>query len=91
MKSIFFDKWIFLLTRVKFLEACVRSRLLYSVQAWKLDSKEMQKTESIWCGFLTRMVKGGFSRSNAPKDKKDKSIPNDEVDWLVLQTQKRND
>ena len=81
MKSIFLDKRIFLSTRVKLLEACVRSRLLYSVQAWKLDSKEMQKIESVWCGFLRRMVKGGFSRRNAPKNKKDTSIPKEEVDW----------
>ena len=31
MKSVFLDKRIFLSTRGKFLEACVRSRLLYSV------------------------------------------------------------
>ena len=34
MKSVFLDKRIFLSTRVKFLESCVRSCLLYSVQAW---------------------------------------------------------
>ena len=33
MKSVFLDKMIFLSNRVKFLEACVRSRLLYFVQA----------------------------------------------------------
>ena len=32
------------------------------------------------CGLLRRMVKGGFSRKNAPKNKKDKSIPVEEVD-----------
>ena len=42
MKSFFLDKRIFLSTRVKFLEACVRSRLLYSVQVWLLlGAKEM--------------------------------------------------
>ena len=81
MKSVFLDKRIFLSTRVKFLEACVRSRLLYSVQAWQLGAKDMQKLESVWCGFLRRMVKGGFSRRNAPKNKKDKSIPEEEIDW----------
>ena len=81
MKSVFLDKRIFLSTRVKFLEACVRSRLLYSVQAWQLGAEEMRKLESVWCGFLRRLVKGGFSRKNAPKNKKDKSIPEDEVDW----------
>ena len=81
MKSIFLDKRIFLSTRVKFLEACVRSRLLYSVQAWQLGAEEMRKLESVWCGFLRRLVKGGFSRINAPKNKKDKSIPEDEINW----------
>ena len=27
------------------------------------------------------MVKGGFSRRNAPKNKKDKLIPEEEIDW----------
>ena len=81
MKSIFLDKRIFLSTRVKFLEACVRSRLLYSVQAWQLGAEEMRKLESVWCGFLRRLVKGGFCRVNAPKNKKDKSIPEDEINW----------
>lgn len=81
MKAVFLDKRIFLTTRIKFLEACVRSRLLYSVQAWQLNSREMQKLECVWHGFLRRMVKGGFSRKNAPKNKKDTSIPKDEIDW----------
>ena len=51
MKSVFLDKRIFLSTRVKFLEACVRSRLLYSIQAWQLGAEEMRKLESVWCGF----------------------------------------
>ena len=70
MKSIFLDKRIFLSTRIKFLEACVRSRLLYSVQAWQLGAKDMRKLETVWCGFLRRMVKGGYARRNAPKNKK---------------------
>ena len=81
LKSILLDRRIFLSTRMKFLEACVRSRLLYSVQAWQLNAKEMQKLESVWSGFLRRMVKGGFIRKNAPKNKKDKSIPEEEIDW----------
>ena len=30
-------------TRTKILEACVRSRLLYSVQAWELYAFELRK------------------------------------------------
>ena len=81
MKAVFLDKRIFLATRIKFLEACVRNRLLYSVQAWQLNSTGMQKLECFWHDFLRRMVKGGFSRRNAPKNKKDSSIPKDEIDW----------
>ena len=50
--------------------------MLYSVQAWQLGAEEMRKLESVW-----RLVKGGFSRKNAPKNKKDLSIPEGEVDW----------
>ena len=41
----------------------------------------MQKLESVWSGFLRTLVKGGFIRKNAPKIKKDKSIPEEEIDW----------
>ena len=89
LKCILLDKRIFLSTRIKFLEACVRSRLLYSVQAWQLNASEMKKLESIWHGFLRRMVKGGFKRKNAPKNKNDNSIPPEEVDWsFVLSNEK---
>ena len=81
LKSVLLDKRIFLSTRIKLLEACVRSRLLYSVQAWQLNASEIQKLESVWSGFLRRMVKGGFSRKNAPKNKNDLSIPEEEIDW----------
>ena len=53
-------------TRVKLLEACVRSRLLYSCQSWDLYASEIRKLESIWHGFLRRMVKHGFKRKNVP-------------------------
>ena len=43
-------------------------------------AEEMRKLESVWCGFLRRLVKGCFSRKNAPKNKKDKSISEDDVD-----------
>ena len=89
LKSILLDKRIFLSTRIIFLEACVRSRLLYSVQAWQLNAKEMEKLESVWHGFLRRMVKGGFKRKNAPKNKNDTSIPAEDIDWsFVLSNEK---
>ena len=84
LKSVLTDKRIFLSTRVKFLEACVRSRFLYSVQAWQLNASELSKLETVWNGFLRRMVKGGFKRKNAPKNKKDTSIPENEIDWSFV-------
>ena len=35
----------------------------------------------MWHGFLRRMVKGGFKRQNAPKNKNDNSIPQEEIHW----------
>ena len=60
LKHVFTDKRIYMSTRVKLLEACVRSRLLYSCQSWDLHASEIRKLESIWHGFLRRMVKNGF-------------------------------
>ena len=81
LKIVLLDKRILLATRIKILEACVRSRLLYSVQAWQLNTQEMQRLGSIWHSFLRRMVKGGFQRKNAPMNRNDTSIPHDEVNW----------
>ena len=64
---------------MKLLEAYERICLHYSIQAWQLGAKDMLKLETVWCGLLTRMVKGGYARRNAPKNKKDKSIPEEEI------------
>ena len=55
-------------TRTKILEACVRSRLLYSVQTWQLSATEQNKIESLWHGFLRKMVTNGFKRKNVSKE-----------------------
>ena len=93
LKTMLTDKDIFLTTRMKVLNACVRSRLLYSVQAWQLSNVEIRKLETIWNGFLRKMVKGGFARVNAPPRKKKKKkhktngqvekhdIEDDNIDW----------
>ena len=41
----------------------------------------MQKVQSLWYGLLCCMVKGGFTRKNAPKNKNDTSIPENEIGW----------
>ena len=65
------DHHIHMSTRVKFLTACVRSRLLYSVQTWQLSCKEQAKIEVVWHGFLRRMVKGGYRREKDDRDEDD--------------------
>ncbi len=66
LKHILTDREIYLSTRMKILTACVRSRLLYSVQAWELSGAELQKIDVIWNGFLRKMIAGGYARKNAP-------------------------
>ena len=67
IKTCPYDKRILMSIRVKFLEACVHSRLLYSTQSWELTAAELNKFESIWHGFLRKMITNGFKRKNVPK------------------------
>ena len=96
LKHILTDKIIFMSTRIKILEACVRTRLLYSAQSWELSALEIKKLESIWHGFLRKMVTNGFKRKNVPleylesrkkvlskKSKQDIPVPND-LDWSFV-------
>ena len=54
--------WINLNTRVKILNALVRSRLSYGCQTWTLNVEQKNKINSFYCGLLRRMVRGGFKR-----------------------------
>ena len=94
LKHVFTDLRIFMSTKVKLLEACVRSRLLYSSQSWDLSASELRKLESIWHTFLRKMIKNGFKRKNVPPEylkakKKAKNsntiIPEPEgLDWAYI-------
>ena len=70
LKQVLTDKRVFLTTRMKFLAACVRSRLTYSVQAGMLNASETNKLESIWMNFLRRLVRKGFERENVPQSRR---------------------
>ena len=67
LKHVLTDRRIKMSTRVKILEACVRSRLLYSAQSWELSASELRKLETIWHGFLRKMINNGFKRKNVPQ------------------------
>ena len=82
LKHVLTDRRIHLPTRVKFLTTCVRSRLLYSIQTWLLTEKELEKIETVWHGFLRKMVRGGYQRKNAPNRREHGNGQMDgELDW----------
>ena len=84
LKQVLTDKRIKMTTRTIILEACVRSRLLYSVQAWELYACELRKIESIWHNFLRKIVAHGFKRKNVPLEylKQKRSKPKHTTDIL---------
>ena len=68
LKHVLTDKRIHLNTRVKFLTACVRSRLTFSVQACLLTAAETTKLKTVWMNFLRKLVRRGFQRVNVPPE-----------------------
>jgi len=62
LSNVLRDHEIHMSIRKHLLEACVRPRLTYATQAWRPSEGEVKKLEACWCGFLRRMVKGGFRR-----------------------------
>ena len=56
--------------RIVLLESLVRSRLLYSVQAWSLNFEEMRRIEVVYRGFLRKMVRGGYRKVGVNEDGK---------------------
>ena len=68
LKHVLTDKRIHLKTRVKFLTACVRSRLTFSVQACLLTAAETTKLKTVWMNFLRKLVRRGFQRVNVPPE-----------------------
>ena len=66
LKHVLTDKRMIMSTQVKLLEACIRSRLLYSCQSWELAASELRKRETIWNGFLRNMVTKGYKCKNVP-------------------------
>ena len=72
----------------------MRSRLLYRAQSWELTASELNKLETIWHGFLRKMVENGFKRRNVPveylKARKDAKKSNvtvpdpDDLNWSFL-------
>ena len=67
---------------MKFLTTCARPRLLYSIQTWLLTEMELENIETVWHGFLRKMVRGGYQRKNAPNRREHGNVQMDgELDW----------
>ena len=61
-KDVLTDHRIKLVTRVKFAESVIRSRLTYSVQTDRLKACQREQLDSVWVRMLRRMIKNGFTR-----------------------------
>ena len=51
-------------TRIKILNAVVRSRLTYSCQTWNITARQRNRINSSYTGMLRKMVKGGYRRKS---------------------------
>ena len=58
----FFNHNISLKTRVRIMNAIVRSRLIYGCQTWALTSGLFQRIKVTYSSILRKMTKGGFRR-----------------------------
>ena len=67
---------IHLVTRVKIMNALVRSRLAYGCQTWTLNTEQQNRLNSFYCGLLRRMVRGGYKRK---EDRMAFVLSNDEI------------
>ena len=57
LKHVFMDKRIFMTTRIKLLEACVRSRLCYSCQTWQKNLAKLSQNQMILTGRIVTTMK----------------------------------
>ena len=72
----FFNHNISLKTRVRIMNAIVRSRLTYGCQTWALTSGLLQRIKVTYSSILRKMTKGGFRRK---KDAWSFALSNDAI------------
>ena len=70
-KNVLTDQRIKLVTRVKFAESVIRSRLTYAVQTDRLKATQKATIDGVWARMLRKIIKNGFSKisenSHIPK------------------------
>ena len=87
-RTVLCDTNVYIRTRRKILEACVRARLTYGTAASFPNEHQMKKLEACWMQCLRNMVKGGWSRKNVPGSSEDES-EDQEVDYAFVYTNKQ--
>ena len=79
LRKVLTDINLNMTTRRKLLEACVRSRLTYRIQAWPPREEKTRKLEVFWIGCLRSMVKGAWKRKNVDEGEHSSQYTNQEV------------
>lgn len=74
------------MTRTKLMVACVRSRILYGMQAWYINEENVRKLETCWMELLRQMVNGGWSRLPTPEDAEDTEYLDSDIPTQVSYT-----
>ena len=68
LRNVLSDPKVNIRTRRKLLEACVRSRLTYGLQALFPNEQQLRSLETCWKQLLRSMVKGGWKRRDTSDD-----------------------
>ena len=94
MRNVLTNPNVYMRTKRKILEACVRSRLTYVTQAILLNEKELKKLKACWYRLLRNMMKGGCvgEQSQEESDEENYSFvyTNKEVEKIVQTMPIRN-
>ena len=94
LRKVLTDTNINLRTRRKFLEACVRMRLTYGVEAYFPNEKQLNRLEACWNELLRSMVRGGWKRVNVDDDAAEKDwrfiYSNEDIQRILKTTSLRN-
>ena len=81
LKDVLADPKVNRRTRRKILEACVRSRLLYGIDAVLPSEVQIKRLETCWMECLRSMVKNGWKRRNIGED-----VEAEDVDYRFIYT-----
>ena len=72
LRNVLSDPKVNIRTRRKLLEACVRSRLTYGLQALFPNVQQLRSLGTCWNQLLRSMVKGGWKRRDTSDDVEEK-------------------